>query len=369
MLDLRAEVAELRAELDAAIARVLTSGQFIGGAEVDGFEREIAAYLGIKHAIGLNSGTDALIIGLEALGIGPGDEVITTPFSFFATSEAILRVGAKPVFGDIDPLTLNLDPATVEAVISKQTKALLPVHLFGLPCDMPALLDIARRHGLYVLEDCAQAFGARVAGLGERRAGTLGDMGAFSFYPTKNLGAYGDAGLLATDDDALAERARSLRNHASSKEDKYLHDGLGHNSRLDAIQAAILRVKLPRVDAWNVARREVARGYVVELQRFQEAGLALPPLSSEHVFHQFTLQLPAARREVFQEALARAGISCARFYPSPLTHQPRGRRYGRAPVAFAACERAVSVPCFPRLPAGAVLKVAEAAARALDGTV
>lgn len=369
MLDLRAEVAELRDELDAAVARVLDSGQFIGGPEVEAFEAEVAAFLGVRHAIGLNSGTDALIISLEALGIGPGDEVITTPFSFFATSEAILRVGAKPVFGDIDPVTLNLDPTTIEALVTKQTKAVLPVHLFGLPCDMSALLDIAKRHDLYVLEDCAQAFGARIGAMGGRRAGAVSDLGAFSFYPTKNLGAYGDAGLIATDDDALAERVRSLRNHASSKEDKYLHDGLGHNSRLDAIQAAILRVKLPRVDAWNVARREVARGYVNELERFTGAGLVLPPASPEHVFHQFTLQLPEARRQSFQEALGAAGISCARFYPSPLTHQPRGRRYGRSQVAAAACERAVSVPCFPRLPEAAILGVAEAVARALGRTV
>lgn len=369
MLDLRAEVAELRSELEAAIGRVLDSGQFIGGSEVEAFEFEVAEFLGVDHAVSLNSGTDALIIGLEALGVGPGDEVVTSPFSFFATSEAILRVGAKPVFGDIDPVTLNLDPATIERVLTDRTKALLPVHLFGLPCDMPALLDVARRHGLFVLEDAAQAFGARLAECGDRRAGAIGDAGAFSFYPTKNLGAYGDAGLLATNDAELARRARSLRNHASSPEDKYLHDGLGHNSRLDALQAAILRVKLPRVDAWNVARREVARGYRVELERFQADGLVLPPLASGHVFHQFTLQLPEGRREAFQAALATAGVAFARFYPAPLTQQPRGRRYGRAPQAAAACERVVSVPCYPRLPPGAILEVAEAAAAALGRSV
>lgn len=369
MLDLRAEVAELKGEVLAAIERVLVSGQFIGGSEVAAFESEVADFLGVKHAVGLNSGTDALIIGLEALGVGPGDEVVTSPFSFFATSEAILRLGAKPVFGDIDPVTLNLDPASVERVITDRTKVLLPVHIFGLPADMQALMAVALRHDLYVLEDCAQAFGARVTALGGRRAGTLGHVGAFSFYPTKNLGAYGDAGLLTTDDDDVAARARSLRNHASSPGDKYQHDGLGHNSRLDAIQAAILRVKLPKVDAWNVARREVARGYIAELQRLEPLGLGLPPLASDHVFHQFTLQLPAERREAFQAALTAAGVSFARFYPSPLTHQPRGRRYGRAPLASSACERAVSVPCFPRLTPSVVLKVSEAAAAVLDRPV
>jgi len=364
MLDPKAEVEELHEAVTAAIDRVLRSGQFIGGPEVEAFEAEVAAYLGVKHAIGLNSGTDALIIGLEVLGIGPGDEVITSPFSFFATSEAILRVGAKPVFGDVDPVTLNLDPATVERLVTKNTKALIPVHIFGLPAEMPALLAIARRHRLQVLEDAAQAFGARVGALHDRFAGTLGTLGAFSFYPTKNLGAYGDAGMLVTDDDGLAAKARSLRNHASTPEDKYRHEGLGHNSRLDAIQAAILRVKLPKVDAWNVARREVARGYLEELKGFEQLGL--PPLTPEHVFHQFTLQLPEERRPAFEQELARAGVAFSRFYPAPLTSQPRGRRYGRAPVAEAACRRVVSVPIYPKLPPSTILRVAEAVERALS---
>src|SRR5690625_2034501 len=255
MLDLQSEVAELWPELQPAVERVLRSGAFIGGAEVERFETEVAAYLGAEHAVGLNSGTDALILGLEALGVGPGDEVITTPFSFFATSEAILRLGATPVFVDIDQHSLNLDVGLLEAAISERTKAILPVHIFGLPVRMGPLMEVAKRRGLAVLEDSAQAFGARVGG---RAVGTLGAIGAFSFYPTKNLGAYGDAGLAVTDDAELATRLRSLRNHGSSPAEKYLHDGLGHNSRLDALQAAILSVKLARLDELNERRRERA---------------------------------------------------------------------------------------------------------------
>ncbi|MCA1791858.1 MAG: DegT/DnrJ/EryC1/StrS family aminotransferase, partial [Thioalkalivibrio sp.] len=256
VLNLTPEIEELWDELNDAFQRVLRSGQFILGPEVEAFETEVADYLGVKHAIGVNSGTDALVIGLRALGIGPGDEVITTPFTFFATGESIANVGATPVFVDIDENSFNIDPSLIEDAITPRTKAILPVHLFGRPCDMDAVMGIAERHGLEVVEDAAQSFGAR---LGGQQSGTFGRVGAFSFFPSKNLGAFGDAGLLATDDDEVAESARMLRAHGSRT--KYHNETLGYNSRLDSLQAAFLRVKLPRVDAWNERRRDVAATY------------------------------------------------------------------------------------------------------------
>jgi dTDP-4-amino-4,6-dideoxygalactose transaminase len=243
------EVEALWEELQAAALRVLRSGRYILGPEVEAFEEEVAAYLGVKHAIGANSGTDALVIALRALGVGPGDEVITTPFTFFATAEAISLVGATPVFVDIDPRTFNINPDLIPSAITPRTKAILPVHLYGLPAEMDPILEIARSHGLKVLEDCAQAFGATYKG---KKVGTLGDAGAFSFFPTKNLGGFGDGGLIATNSDEVAERARMLRAHGSRR--KYYNEAIGYNSRLDALQAALLRVKLPRVDAWNFFR-------------------------------------------------------------------------------------------------------------------
>ncbi|MFO7546963.1 MAG: DegT/DnrJ/EryC1/StrS family aminotransferase [Trueperaceae bacterium] len=364
MLDLAAEVGELWSEIQPAVERVLKSGHFIGGREVEAFEEEVAAYLGVRHAVGLNSGTDALVLGLEALGIGPGDEVITSPFSFFATSEAILRVGATPRFGDVDPRTMNLDPATLEGRITERTRAILPVHLFGLPAEVEPILDVARRHDLAVLEDCAQAFGATHIG---KRVGSFGAIGAFSFYPTKNLGAYGDGGLAVTDDDELARRLRSLRNHGSSPADKYRHERLGHNSRLDALQAAILRVKLPKVDAWNERRRALAAGYHDALR--ESAGVGAPPaftlphLHPEHVFHQFTVQVEPNLRPAFERALQEARVAFSRFYPAPLTHQPDGCSFDEAPTALALAERVVSLPLHPWLPQEAFARVRSAAER------
>ena len=364
MLDLAAEVEDLWHEIQPAVERVLKSGAFIGGREVEAFEEEVASYLGVRHAVGLNSGTDALVLGLEALGIGPGDEVVTSPFSFFATSEAILRVGATPRFGDVDPRSMNLDPATLEGRITERTRAILPVHLFGLPVEMEPILELARRHDLAVLEDCAQAFGATHRG---KRVGSFGAIGAFSFYPTKNLGAYGDAGLAVTDDDELAARLRSLRNHGSSPTDKYRHQRLGHNSRLDALQAAILRVKLPKVDAWNERRRAVAAGYHDALQGAAHAGtpplLSLPDLHPEHVFHQFTVQVEPGLRPAFEHALREERVAFSRFYPVPLTHQPDGCAFDEAPAALALAERVVSLPIHPWLPPEAFARVKAAAER------
>jgi len=360
MLDLRSEVAEIWNELQPTVESVLRSGNFVGGPEVEGFEREAAAYLGARHALGLNSGTDALVLGLEALGVGPGDEVVTTPFSFFATSEAILRLGATPVFVDVVEETLNLDPELLERALTPRTKAVLPVHIFGLPADISAIVAIADAHGVPVLEDCAQAFGAMQGG---RRVGTFGALGAFSFYPTKNLGAYGDGGLITTDDDAVAGKLRRLRNHGSSPKDKYSHEVLGHNSRLDALQAAVLRIKLERLDAWDARRQDRARAYRAALAGLPAGpdGLTLPPERPEHRYHQFTLRLPPDKREALELGLRVRGVAFSRFYPSPLTRQPVGAHFGEAPVAESACERAISVPMHPWLPDEAIGLVAEAA--------
>ena len=367
MLDLQSEVEELYEQLRGATDRVLRSGVFIGGAEVEGFEREAAEFLGVKHAIGLNSGTDALVIGLEALGIGPGDEVITTAFSFFATSEAVLHVGAVPVFCDVDPDTLNMDPDGLEALVTERTKAFLPVHLFGLPAPMTKLLQVAERYQLAVVEDCAQAFGARSSELGGKRVGSLGTLGAFSFYPTKNLGAYGDGGLLTTDDDELAVLVRSLRTHGSSPADKYRHDRLGHNSRLDAMQAAILRVKLPLVDAWNAKRRAVAAGYQTAMAAAGAQHVVLPPAASDHVYHQFTVQVAAHSRPGYERSLSEAGVEFSRFYPAALTTQPAGHSFGHCPAADAATGRVLSLPMRPNLSTSHLNRVTQALAAAERG--
>ena len=273
MVDLLGEIDELWAEVSAAVQRVLRSGQYVLGPEVTAFEEEVALYLGVRHAVAVNSGTDSLVIGLRAAGVAPGDAVITTSFTFFATAEAIVLAGATPVFVDIERDGFNIDVAAIEAAVTPKTKAILPVHLFGEPVHLEPLLAMARRHNLIVLKDCAQAFGAshwvaeRVAGQANSanatgpRVGTTGDVAAFSFYPTKNLGAYGDGGLIATNDEAIAKSARSLRVHASDPEHRYVHRGIGYNSRLDEIQAAILRVKLPYVDTWNRMRREAAQRF------------------------------------------------------------------------------------------------------------
>ena len=244
ILDLKPQYRGLREDLKEAINRVLESTQFIMGPDVKDFESEVAQYLGVKHAIGVNSGTDALFISLRALGIGPGDEVITTPFSFFATAESISHVGATPRFVDVDEHTFNVVPESIEEKINKNTKAIMPVHLFGRPVEMGKILALAERHDLKVIEDCAQSFGARYEGT---QTGTIGDAGAYSFFPSKNLGAYGDGGLIATNDDTLADIARMLRDHGTKK--KYHNEMVGYNSRLDTMQAAVLRVKLPYIDA------------------------------------------------------------------------------------------------------------------------
>src|SRR5690606_6066596 len=354
ILDLTPEIEALWDELNAAFQRVIRSGQFIGGPEVEAFEREAAAYLGVEHAIGVNSGTDALVIALRALGIGPGDEVITTPFSFFATAESISNVGATPVFVDVDEGTFNIDPGLIEAAITPRTKAILPVHLYGRPAEMDAILAVAERHGLKVIEDCAQSFGARYRGT--RQTGTMGHVGAYSFFPSKNLGAFGDGGLVATDDDHIAEQARMLRAHGDyhlhrqarwlpphGSRRKYRNEVLGYNSRLDALQAAFLRVKLPHVDAWNEGRRATARRYGELLA--DVPGVVTPEIVDGHVFHQYTVRLLGADRDQVQKRLSDAGIGTMVYYPVPQDRLPVYSGMGGAcPVSDALAEQVLSLP-------------------------
>src|SRR5690625_3377696 len=322
MLHLGPEIAELRDELISAFNRVLDSGRFILGAEVEAFEHEVAEYLGVKHAIGVNSGTDALIIGLRALGIGPGDEVITTPFTFFATASSIMLVGAKPVFVDIEYDSFNIDPELIEPAITPRTKAIMPVHLYGRPANMTRIMEIARRHNLFVVEDAAQSFGARWYAPGVTEAseapytGSIGDLGAFSFYPRKNLGAYGDAGMVTTNDDELGVLARKMRTHGSIE--PYQHEMLGYNSRMDEVQAGILRVKLPHVARWNEQRRHMAVAYREEMTDCPL--IELPEAVQGHVFHQFTIRVKS-QRDSFLHSLHTAGIQANVYYPK-LPHDP-----------------------------------------------
>jgi len=343
LLDLRAQYAPLRDEIRAALDRVCDSQHFILGPEVAAFEKEVAAFCGARQAIGVSSGSDALLVSLMALGIGPGDEVITTPYSFFATAGAIARLGARPVFVDIDPETYNLDTHAVEARVSSRTRALLPVHLFGQCADMPPLLETAELYRLPIVEDAAQAIGAG-------KAGTLGTFGCLSFFPSKNLGAFGDGGLVTTQDDALAEKVRTLRVHGSKP--KYYHQILGGNFRLDALQAAVLRVKLKRLPAWTAARRQHAQFY---RELLAESGLnelvVAPKDTPDHIYNQFVVRVP--QRDALREFLANHGIETEVYYPQPLHLQecfkPLGHRFGDFPEAEAAARESLALPVYPEL--------------------
>lgn len=359
ILDLSAQVNALWPELTKAIEGVLKSGAFIMGPDVKAFEDEAAKYLGAKHAISCNSGTDALVIGLRALGVGHGDEVITTPFSFFATAESISMVGATPVFVDIDPGSYNIDVNLIEAAITPKTKAIMPVHLYGNPAAMDRVMAIAQKHKLKVAEDCAQSWGAKFNG---KHTGTIGSFGAYSFFPSKNLGAYGDGGMIATDDDALAAKCRMLRVHGSAK--KYHNEVLGYNSRLDSMQAAILRVKLPHIDKWNNARRAVAAYYNEKLAKLP--GVVVPTISEGHVFHQYTIRLTTKNRDDVQAALQKAGVQTMIYYPIPQDQLPV---YGGKPGRFAQSDKAarevLSLPIWPELTRDVQDRVIAALAAAL----
>ncbi|MGD0296746.1 MAG: DegT/DnrJ/EryC1/StrS family aminotransferase [Bryobacteraceae bacterium] len=355
LLDLGAEYRELKEEINAAMARVFESSQFVLGPETEAFEDEFAAYCGARYAIGVNSGTSALHLALLAAGIGPGDEVITVPFTFFATVATIGYVGATPVFVDIDPRTLNIDVGQIEAAVTERTRAILPVHLYGQPADMDPILDIARRHKLVVIEDAAQAHGAEYHG---RRVGSIGDLGCFSFYPTKNLGAAGEGGLVTTNNPEYARTIRSLRSWG--EEHRYYPVLKGYNYRLPGIQAAILRVKLRRLEAWTEARRKLA----VEYDRLlKEAGVLCPAVIPDvrHVYCLYTIQ--ASARDELQRGLESAAIKTAVHYPVPIHLMPAytDERYraGNFPIAEAAARTVLSLPLYPQMSSGQVRQVAD----------
>lgn len=355
VLDLRPEVDKLGEEIFAAIRSVVHSGHFIMGPNVTEFETEVARYLGVKHAIGVNSGTDGLFIALRTLGIGPGDEVITTPFTFFATAEAISHVGATPIFVDIDPATYNLDARRLEQAITPRTRAIIPVHLFGLPCDMAEINRLAEHYRLAVVEDVAQAFGSEYR---SKKSGTLSDIAAFSFFPTKNLGAYGDGGLIATNRDDLADAAKMLRVHGSRR--KYYNEVVGYNSRLDDMQAAILRVKLKHLDEFNEGRRRVAHQYDRSFEGLDGLVVPFETIESRHVYHQYTVRILNGRRDLVKESLAANGIGTMVYYPTPVHRLPvYSHPAGSKPVAELAAAEVLSLPIWPQMDAETQARVVE----------
>jgi len=361
MVDLKTQYHALKPEIDQAVLDAIESTQFILGPNVTSFEQETAAYLGAKHAISCASGTDALQLAILAAGIKPGDEVITTPFTFIATAEAICYAGATPVFVDIDPQTFNIDPALIEAAITPRTKALIPVHLFGQPADMAPIKAICDKHKLLLIEDCAQSFGAATNGA---MTGTLGSLGCFSFFPSKNLGCYGDGGLITCATDELADQIKVLRNHGSRV--RYHHSVIGYNSRLDDIQAAILRVKLKRIDQFNNGRRRVAHLYsellgdIVTVPHEDGKGI--------HVYHQYTVLTD--RRDDIMAKLSEKQISSAVYYPIPLHRQDVfAAAYASValPVAENVASRCMSLPVYPEMPEESVRLVAQTIREALVG--
>jgi dTDP-4-amino-4,6-dideoxygalactose transaminase len=361
-VDLAAEHRELRTEIDEAIRRVIRDGSFILGGDLEDFEREFAAYCGTRHAVGVGSGLDALTLALQARGIGPGDEVITAANTFIATALAVSRVGATPVFVDCDDRDFNLNPGALEKAITARTRAVIPVHLYGQLASIEMILDVARRHDLFVLEDAAQAHGAAAQG---RRAGSFGDAGAYSFYPAKNLGAFGDGGLVVTDDAELAARIRMLRHYGQRA--KYEHAVVGTNSRLDTLQAAVLRVKLRALDRRNEARRAAADGY---RRRLSGLPLVLPRAPEEpgrHVYHLYVVRV--AGRDQVKRRLAEAGIQTGIHYPQPIHLQEAYRHLGVGPGTFPVAERlageVLSLPMFPSLTDAQIDRVGSALEEAL----
>ena len=353
LFDLTRQYATLRAEIEPAVLELLASGAYVLGPAVDEFEKSAASFLQSSHAVGVANGTDALLIALRAIGLQPGDEVISTPFTFYSAAEVVAELGAKPVFVDIEEDTFNLDPAKIEAAITPRTRAIIPVHIFGHPAPMTQIMAIARRHDLRVIEDCAQSWGATLDG---KQTGTWGDAGTFSFFPTKNLGACGEGGLICTDDEQLAEKARQLRVHGQSQ--RYIYDELGYNSRLHALQAAILSVKMQHAQSWNDARRSHAAHYA----RLLEGTPFIVPAEKPgacHVYHQYTLRVPAELdRDRISAQLTQRGIGNAIYYPKPLHLQPvfadLGYQTGDLPVAERVTEEVLSLPIFPELRADEV---------------
>lgn len=358
MVDLRKQYLALADEINASLSEVLEKTHFIGGENVQAFEREAADYLGAKHAISCANGTDALHLAMLAAGIGPGDEVVTTPFTFIATVEAIAYVGATPVLVDVDKASYNIDPALIEAAITNKTRAIVPVHLFGMPCDMQAINSLAKQHKLTIIEDCAQSFGATHNG---KQTGTIGSIGSFSFFPSKNLGCFGDGGMLSCNDDDLAKKLQVLKSHGSAE--RYIHSVIGYNSRLDEIQAAILRHKLKKIDHFNSERRRVAAHYCeclsdlpVQLPQlnFVGEGDAIP------VFHQFTLLTD--QRAAIQKELQDNQIASAIYYPIPLHKQEAINGLltstPHCPNAEALSEQCMSLPIYPELDNQSIERIA-----------
>ena len=355
LVDLKVQYSSIKEEIDEAVSRVIERGQFILGSEVEALEKEIASFLGVKHAVGVASGTEALLLALLACGVGPGDEVITTPFTFIATVEAITQCGATPVFVDINPKTYNIDSAKIDPIITKRTKAILPVHLYGQPADMAPILELARRHSLKVTEDCAQAFGAKYKG---KKTGSLGDAGCLSFFPSKVLGAYGDGGMVITNNPEIAEKVIMLRNHGAKQ--KYYHLIPGFNSRLDELQAAILRVKLRHLERWSKLRCDKASLYTKLLNKLD--GIELPYIApySYHVFNYYTIRLKDSRlnRNALQKHLEAKGIQTMVYYPLSLhlqeVYKPLGYKLGNFPQSEQAQEQVLSLPIYPELTEGQV---------------
>ena len=345
-IDLKEQTASIRSDLDKAIARILDKGNFVLGEEVESFEKEAAEYLRVKHAVGLNSGTDALVIALRALNVGEGDEVITSPFTFFATAEAICLVGANPVFADIEENSFNIDVDEVKKLITKKTKAVIPVHLYGRiagskneKIDMSDLKEACQ--GIPIIEDACQAFGA-----GDPRAGGLGSIGCFSFYPTKNLSAFGDGGLLTTNDPEIAQKSRMLRQHGEKS--RYNNELLGYNSRLDAIQAAVLRVKLKHISKWNLQRREAAKRYEELLKRTE--GILVPEITCGHIFHQYTVRILDMSRDALKEEMQKRGVVSMVYYPIPANKLPVfENRFPSCPISEKLSKEVLSLPIWPEI--------------------
>ena len=367
-LDLKAQYRTIRHEIEPVVQQVLESQYFILGPEVAQFEAEAGAYCEAKHAVGCSSGSDALLLPLLALGLEPGDEVITTPYSFFATAGAIWRTGARPVFVDIEPDTYNIDPSLIEAAITPRTRAIIPVHLYGHAADMDPINEVARQHKLFVLEDAAQAIGAGYRG---KKAGTLGHAAAFSFYPSKNLGGFGDAGMVTTDDPTLAKQMARLRVHGM--EPKYHHHEVGYNARIDALQAAILRVKLRHLDDWTQGRRDVADRY---RELFDKDGLGevvrLPVEKSghHHVYNQFVVRVPADARDPLRDHLLANRVGSEIYYPIPLHLQTcfasLGHKPGDFPLSEAAANETIALPIYPELTDEALRHVVGSIAKFFD---
>lgn len=354
MVDLKSQFQEIKEEVFESLKDIIESSHYILGPSVREFEKKIAEYIGVSQAIGVASGTDALHLSLEALGIGDNDEVITTPFTFFATVEAILYTGARPVFVDIELDSFNIDPERIEEKITDRTKAILPVHLFGHPADMEKIMDIANRYNLHVIEDCAQAFGAAIE---NRQVGSFGDSGCFSFYPSKNLGAYGDGGMITVRSEELSLVIRMLRNHGATA--SYVHDSVGFNSRLDEIQAGILLVKFKRIEEYNRLRREKAKKYNSLLSDIVRC--PSERVGFKHVFNLYTIM--SERRDEIQRALREKGISSVVYYPLPL-HLQRALsfldyREGDFPMAEKASKEVLSLPIYPELEDSTIERIAD----------